>query len=62
MTELPVANYWRAVSASPSTPLVISVTSFNHETHLMFIRNDSLYSSEEVEGVIQCISDLMAQD
>tara|TARA_R110000850_G_scaffold55417_24_gene131129 strand:- start:2627 stop:3859 length:1233 start_codon:yes stop_codon:yes gene_type:complete len=59
MSDLPVDDYWRGVSASPSTPLVISATTFGEQMNLMFIRNESFYSGPEIDSLILRLESLM---
>lgn len=57
--DLPVSNYWRSVSSSPATPLVISATTFKDCMHLNFIYNDAIYESEEVASIADGIAKAM---
>lgn len=59
LKDLPISEYWRAVSVSPATPLILSLTTFRNQTCLMFIRDNSLYSKEEIESVISRITQSM---
>ncbi len=52
LTSLPVEQYWRSVSVSPTTPLVLSATTFRGQSTLTFIYNEAIYSADEVDRLI----------
>lgn len=52
-------NYWRAVSTSPATPLVISVTMVGHRLNLSLSYSNPVYSAEQARAILNSfISDL----
>jgi hypothetical protein len=52
-------NYWRAVSTSPATPLVISVTMVGHRLNFSLSYSNQVYSSEQAQNIFTSfLSDL----
>ncbi len=62
MKELPVRDYWRAVSASPATPLVISITTYQGNTNLTFNFNDSIYRQNEIDTLVENIEGILKSE
>lgn len=53
LTELPVADYWRAVSASPANPLVLACTTFGKEANITLSYDQSVYSHDAVNAFVE---------
>lgn len=59
LERLPVTDYWRAVSASLATPLVLSVTSFRGRTNVTVSYNREIYQDWEVEDFLSLVRDTL---
>ncbi|MDF1859456.1 MAG: hypothetical protein P1U87_04540 [Verrucomicrobiales bacterium] len=62
LMQLPVENYWRAVSAGPATPLVISATTFRNKMNLMLIANIFIYSDDDISSLSRCLESIMSSE
>ena len=62
LTELPVSDYWRAVSASPANPLVLACTTFGERATIAVTYDRSLYSDEAASLFLKGFLELMKVD
>ncbi len=53
LTELPVSDYWRAVSASPANPLVLACTTFEGQANITVTYDRALYSDEDAGSYLE---------